>query len=254
MTILPVAASTMAMWLFSCSVTAISFLPLKATNSGSGSSGATSAMPVRSTVLMPSQSGTPAASGTIFKLPAGICGISPSLTSSSRSFSMAIAAKAPSLLTAIESGWPPRSQVVSIALLARSMTVRLPDGLALLSDGVDAGKHLAAGDRDRRRLAVDLDDAAGLRRLGIGDVDEADRAVGAVGIDQRVAVLAGGDDLRRGRLRLVGIGRQVRGDREGGDAVEHHVGVGGEGHAARQRGGKQGKAGLQRRHYLSPFG
>ena len=55
---------------------------------------------------------------------------------------MAIAAKAPSLLMAIESGWPPRSQVFSIARLARSMTVRLPDGLALLSEVLTAASSL----------------------------------------------------------------------------------------------------------------
>ena len=41
-------------------------------------------------------------------------------------------------LWAIESGWPPSSTVLSIALLARSTTTSLPDGLALLSDVLTA--------------------------------------------------------------------------------------------------------------------
>ena len=175
---------------------------------------------------MAPQSGTPAAIGTIFRLPDGICGMTPSFRSSSRSFSMAMARKLLSALSATESGWPPRSQVASIFLVARSMTDRLPDGLALLSEVLTAGEHLAAGDGDGGRLAVDLDDAAGLRRLGVGDVDEADRAERAVGIDERHAVFADRDDFRRGGRRLLDVGGQVVGDREARDAVEHLVGMG----------------------------
>ncbi len=81
----PVAPSTMAMWLFSCSVTTISPASLTSTNSGSGSSGEMAAIPVMSTVLIVAQSATPSFSCTIFSVPAGSCGSAPSFSSSSRS-------------------------------------------------------------------------------------------------------------------------------------------------------------------------
>ncbi len=170
---------------------------------------------------MAPQSGTPAAIGTIFRLPDGICGMTPSFSSSSRSFSMAMARKLLSALSATEFGL-----AAEIAGRLDLLGGEVDDGevagrLGLALRRVDAGEHLAAGDGDRGRLAVDLDDAAGLGGLGVGDVDEADRAERAVGIDERHAVFAGGDDLGRGRRGLLDVGRQVVGDREAGDAVEH---------------------------------
>jgi hypothetical protein len=100
--------------------------------------------------------------------------------------------------------------------------------LCLAFRGVDAGEDFAAGDDDGGRLALDLDDAAGNRIFRVGDVDEADRAQRAVGIDQHHAVLGGRDDFRRGRCGLVHVGGQIACDGEGGDAVEHHVGMSGQ--------------------------
>ena len=60
--------------------------------------------------------------------PAGICGMAPSFTSSSRSFSMATATKLPSGATATESGWPPRSQEAVSARAAMSTAARRPEG------------------------------------------------------------------------------------------------------------------------------
>jgi hypothetical protein len=97
-------------------------------------------------------------------------------------------------------------------------------GIALR--GVDAGQHFCADHHDRGRLAVDLDDASGLRRLRVGDVDEADGAQRAVGIDERVAVFRGGDDFGRRRRGRIGAFRQVGRNRDGCDTIEDLIGVG----------------------------
>lgn len=52
----------------------------------------------------------------------------PTSISSSRWFSMAMAAKTPLGPMSIESGWPPRSMVRTIARRGRSMTARWPEG------------------------------------------------------------------------------------------------------------------------------
>ncbi len=128
----PAAFST-TMWLFSCSVTAISPAGETSTNSGSGSSGAMSARPVRSTLIRPSQFIAPSTIGTMATWPGGICPTRPSPASSSRSFSTATVTNDPSGATAVESGWPPRSQSATASPVARSMCRRCPDGLVKLS-------------------------------------------------------------------------------------------------------------------------
>ncbi len=122
------------MWLFSCSVTAISPASLMSTNSGSGSSGAMAARPVTSALTMASQSGPASPMGTIATKPAGSCGSAPSFRSSSRSFSIATARKEPSGASATESGWPPRPQLSDTSLVAMSMSFSIPEGSVKLAD------------------------------------------------------------------------------------------------------------------------
>ncbi len=90
---------------------------------------------------------------------------------------------------------------------------------------VDGNERFGAGYRDRSRLPAERDDTACLRRLGIGDVDEPDALAGTVGIDQRIAVFACGDDF--GRCRRVPLGSlgQIRGHRKGRDAIEYLFGL-----------------------------
>ena len=115
--------------------------------------------------------------------------------------------------------------------------------------GVDADKDVAAGHRHGGRLAVHRQEAAGLRGLRIGDVDQADAAGRAVGVDQGVAVGAGGDDLRGGFGLGGHVGRQVAGDREAGDAPEHRLGHRGGRRGERAGGEKGGEAEAERRDH-----
>lgn len=118
-------------------------------------------------------------------------------------------------------------------------------GLGETFTGVDGDQRLWAGDSDRRRLALEGNDAAGLRRAGVGDIDEADTLAGAVRIDERVAVLAGGNDFRRGRCLLVGAFGQVAGDRKGCNAVKDLFGLSGRRRRCgecRRQGGCDGKS------------
>ncbi len=122
------SAATITTSLFSCSVTAMSPASLTETNSGSGSSGAMAARPVRSIRSRAAQSAPASVSGSFTRNPAGICGRAPSFTSSSRSFSMAMARNEPSGALATESGWPPRSQEATSLRLSRSTVTSLPEG------------------------------------------------------------------------------------------------------------------------------
>ena len=87
---LPFRRSTRAMWLFSCNVTTATFSSLMSTYSGSGSSGKRSDTPVRLTARVLQVLGAPTKS-TMARKPPGNWGRAPSLTSSSRWFSMAMA-------------------------------------------------------------------------------------------------------------------------------------------------------------------
>ena len=178
MTILPVAASTMAMWLFSCSVTAISSglvegdeFRLRILRRDLGDAGQVDRLDAVAIRHAGAERHDLQIAGRQLRDLAVVHLLVALVLDGDRSEGAVLADGDRS-----PAGRRGRRSF-SIALLARSMTVRLPDGLALLSEVLTRGEHLAAGDRDRGRLAVDLDDAAGLRRLGIGDVDEADRAV-----------------------------------------------------------------------------
>ena len=100
--------------------------------------------------------------------------------------------------------------------------------------GVHADKAGAADDDRRCRLALHGDLPQRFRRVRVGNIDQAKRLIGAVGIDQRHAVLTDGHDLGRGfaqRIRALG---QVLRHRERGDAVEKRRGH-------RRHGGGDGK-------------
>ena len=103
---------------------------------------------------------------------------------------------------------------------------------------VDGDEREAAADGDGGRLAGERDDAGGLGVRRIGDVDEAGDLELAVRVDQRVAVLGGGDDLGDGLVVDVGVLE----DREGGDATEGRVALGG---SARGEGGEAGGSGQE---------
>ena len=124
----------MTTWLFSCSVTAISPAAFTSTNSGSGSSPATAAIPVRSALIAAAQSSAPSRIGTIVTQPAGAWGRAPSFTSSSRSFSIATAMNDPSGARATLSGWPPRSQEAVSTRVATSTVASRPEGAVKLSE------------------------------------------------------------------------------------------------------------------------
>ena len=102
--------------------------------------------------------------------------------------------------------------------------------------GVHADVGGVADHRDGGRFAAHFGVAHGLRRPGIGDVDAAHHAQRAVGVDQRHAVVGGGDDLGGGlALRVLALGHVQRGGK-GGNAVEIHLAVAvGKGRAGRQR-------------------
>ncbi|MDR6175755.1 hypothetical protein [Nocardioides zeae] len=117
--IVPVGRSTTTTPLFSCRVTATSSSALIATYSGSGSTGVSMPAAVNAARALPSGfvngtgravhvAGSPVRA-TVWRKPAGAWGSAAPLASSSRWFSMAIAAQVPSALMAMESGWPPRS-------------------------------------------------------------------------------------------------------------------------------------------------
>lgn len=112
-------------------------------------------------------------------------------------------------------------------------------GLRLAFGGVDGNERLAGAGGDRGRLAVHHHCAAGLRCLGVGNVDEADRTERAVAIDQRVAVVGRGDDFGGAHRKLVLINRQVLRNREGRDAVENRLGRGREGNGCEKHGSKR---------------
>ncbi len=143
--------STTATPLFSWSVTA-TLVPagLTATYSGSGSwrvsrpaasttgSGAP-ASSTKETARADQAAGSSPGRSRIWRKPAGSCGRSPSsppsgVTSSSRWFSIATTACEPSGVTAIESGWPPRSSDRTRSRVARSTTSRRPLGSVKLTD------------------------------------------------------------------------------------------------------------------------
>jgi len=64
-----------------------------------------------------------------------------------------------------------------------------------------------------------------LSDCGVGDVHEADRPERAVRIDQSLAVFGRRDDLRRRRPLRIHAVRQIAGDCETGDSIEHPVGM-----------------------------
>ena len=92
--VLPLIRSTMAMWLFSWNDTTASFCSLMSTNSGSRSvpANAVAATGERSATLVVQFRGWPF-NLTMSSDPLGACGIRPSSRSSSRSFSMTMAAR-----------------------------------------------------------------------------------------------------------------------------------------------------------------
>ncbi len=93
------------------------------------------------------------------------------------------------------------------------MPLRLREGVVLVDDG---DEDVVSGDPDRGRLALDVEDTRWLRIRGIGDVDETEQLLLAVGIDQGAAVLGGGDDLGHRLDIFPGIQK----DREGGYAAK----------------------------------
>ena len=95
-----------------------------------------------------------------------------------------------------------------------------------------------ADDHGRGRLTFHGDVAERFGRGGVGDVDAADHAQGAVRIDQRVAVFRRGHDLGRGLARLVLAVGHVGGRGERRDAVEHRIGKRGRRGDERQDGAK----------------
>ena len=70
--------------------------------------------------------------------------MAPSFTSSSRSFSIATATKLPSGASAVESGWPPRSQEAVSARVARSTAARRPEGSVKLARVLTATKAVSS--------------------------------------------------------------------------------------------------------------
>ncbi len=163
---LPVARSTMAMWLFSCSVTTAWFAAVdvdefrfRIFRRDRGEAGE-----VDDHASWRTRRRRPA-SGKMVRLPPGSCGMAPSFTSSSRSFSMTMARYLPSALFATESGWPPRSQVAATALLATIDDGEMAGRLGLRFRGDDADQRVAPDDDDRGGLAVERRGAGGLRRL-----------------------------------------------------------------------------------------
>ncbi|MNL37099.1 hypothetical protein D3C87_1592220 [compost metagenome] len=107
---------------------------------------------------------------------------------------------------------------------------------------IDRDQRLGTGNGHRRRLAVEGNDAGRLRRLGIGDIDEADALARAIGIDQRAAVFCSGDDFRRCRF-LAGIAlRQIVGNGEGRNTIEHRLGGGRKSDGREKYGGKRRSA------------
>ena len=135
----PVRPSMIATPLFSWNVSATWPRELMLTYSGSRSSGVSrpaerAASTSKSTRRADHVFGSPARSMSCRK-PVGGWGRSPSsppggVASSSRWFSIAIAANEPSGLMAIESGWPPRSMLCTgVRSLTRTMSTR-PDGFA----------------------------------------------------------------------------------------------------------------------------
>ena len=128
----PVWRSMSTRWLFSCSVTTAIFFWLISINSGSGSVGNSVGTPTRSTVRVVQCVGLPLMS-TMTTKPGGDCGGSPFPSSSSRSFSIAMAAYFPSGLTAILSGCPPRSILRTIWRVLRLMICRTPEVLTKFS-------------------------------------------------------------------------------------------------------------------------
>ena len=143
--IAPEVTSSTTIALFSCSVTAALPAALIATYSGSGSVGSTTPAAVNAGSAEPSalvkatfvavQSATAPVRSSVWTKPAGNCGRSPFLrpsgaNSSYRSFSIAMMPSRPSLLRAIESGWPPRSMLRTRLASEMRTTSNRPDGLA----------------------------------------------------------------------------------------------------------------------------
>jgi len=95
---------------------------------------------------------------------------------------------------------------------------------------------------DDAMLAIERDKAARRGVGGIGNIDHADAAHGAVGVNQHHAIFCRRDDFG-GRLgRLVHVGGDVCVDRERGDAVEHLLGLGGDRQASGERDRCNGRA------------
>ena len=114
-----------------------------------------------------------------------------------------------------------------------------PRGIGVALGGVHADEGRRADDGDRGRLPAHLHGAERFRPRGIGDVDQADRAERAVGVDQRHAVLRRGDDFGAGFARAVLALGHVVGGREAGDAVEGHLGLRRPGDQGQKRGGQR---------------
>ena len=154
----------MTMWLFSCSVSTTSFLPLMSTNSGSGSSGATAARPVTSTTIFVGAIDGPVGSDREDgQIAAGqlrdgaVVHFLVALVLDGDREELAVGALGQRVGLAAEiAGGDDR-------LVARSTTARWPDGFALDSRRDDADQRIVAGDDCRGGLAANVHGAGGLR-------------------------------------------------------------------------------------------
>ncbi|MCY1293601.1 hypothetical protein D9M70_428660 [compost metagenome] len=107
---------------------------------------------------------------------------------------------------------------------------------------VDRNERLGAGNGNGGRLTVERDCAGCLRRLGIGDVDQADALARAVGVDQRIAVFAGRDDLG-GRRRFARVTiRQIVGNGKGRNTIEYRFSRRRKCHRSKKDGRERGHA------------
>ena len=196
---------TSATWLFSCRVTTAKLRWLMLTYSGSGSSDAYAARPVRSTVRRVQLVGGPA-SRTTWSEPPGGCGRPPStrrphlLVPLVLDHDRGVAAVRAhrdrvGLAAHVERGHPHAGRGVGGAV-GQVEDVQPAARAHERGRGVDGDQQPRAGHRDRRRLAVEQRRRRGPAACsGFGDVDEPERIQRAVRVDERAAVRAGGDDL-----------------------------------------------------------
>ncbi len=128
------------------------------------------------------------------------------VNSSSRWFSIAIAAKDPSGLMAMESGWPPRSMLCTrVRSLTRTTSTRPTGWGEVAAGGVDDDEDELADGGHRGGLVVGVAELGERKRAEANDVrrvanvEEADAFACGVGVDDGVAVGGGdGGDLGDG--------------------------------------------------------